>query len=134
MPRFIAFHLPFFIIYSVSLFIRISRRLLKSGYSVDIACVNDDRRGHAIHNRNGNGAIVAYSGALLFEHRRLRPLARISRSTSTCSFSIRPGASSVCSEGELRRFRGGAVSEIIFALEYRNLLSTLGSQKFALEL
>src|SRR4051794_26517881 len=77
MPRFIAFHLPFFIIYSVSLFIRISRRLLKSGYSVDIARVNDDRRGHAIHNRNGNGATVAYSGALLFEHRRLRPLARL---------------------------------------------------------
>lgn len=51
--------------------------------------------------------------------------AGISRSTSTCSLSIKPGASSVCSEGGLRLFRGGdAVSDIFFPFEYRILPST----------
>src|SRR6266567_6379798 len=36
--------------------------------------------------------------------------ARMSRSTSTSSCSIWPSASLVCSDGELRRFRGGAAA------------------------
>jgi hypothetical protein len=54
---------------------------------------------------------------------------RLSRSISTCSLSIRPGASSVCSEGELRLLRGGdSLQEyskdlsIAFALAMRPLM------------
>src|ERR1017187_903008 len=43
-----------------------------------------------------------------------------SRSTSTCSLSIRPGGSSACSDGGVRVFEGGgAVAEDFPEAEYR---------------
>ena len=47
------------------------------------------------------------------------PSTGASRSTSTCSLSIRPEASSVCSDGGVRLFGGGAISESLLGSEYR---------------